>query len=150
MNKPAFLYITVIATTAEKLWEALTNPDITPRYFFGVRVESTWKVGDPVRYNAGDKITDEGVVLKCDPPRTLSYTFHHLKDEEMRGEKPSRVTFDITPEGQAVRLTVTHDDFPEDSKVLPGISEGWPLILSGLKTLLETGQELNLESTCDE
>jgi hypothetical protein len=82
----------------------------------------------------------------------LSYTFHHVREEEMRKEPPSLVTFQIEPlndgtelRGPVVRLTVTHEDFPPDSKVLPAISNGWPNILSNLKTLLETGKPLELD-----
>jgi uncharacterized protein YndB with AHSA1/START domain len=159
MNNPQkFVYVTIIATTPEKLWEALTNPEFTAQYFFGTRVESDWKVGSKFIFRRPNVITDEGTVLRAEPPRLLSYTFQHLWDEEMRKEAPSRVTFEIKSleeksgklSGPAVRLTVTHEDFPPESKVFPAISNGWPSILSGLKTLLETGKPLPLHLHLEE
>ncbi len=154
MEKPKFVYVTYIKTTPEKLFQALTDPEFTKQYWMGTLVESDWKVGSPMRYRwKGGEISDEGVVLQCEPPRLLSYTFHHILFEELRGEKASRVTFEIEPlggdgpglVGDAVRLTVTHDDFDAGSKVFPKISTGWPTILSSLKSLLETGRSLGLD-----
>ena len=148
MEKPKFVYVTLINTTPEKLWDALTSAEFTVQYWYGARIDSSWKVGTPVTFeDEGGKVL-AGEVLKVDPPKTLSYTFQPQKDEEMRAEKPSRVTFEIERLGDVVKLTVTHDDFPENSKVLPGISNGWPGILSGLKSLLETGHGLGLVKTC--
>ncbi len=155
MEKPKFVYVTLIDTTPEKLWAALTSPEFTAQYWYGARIHSTWQVGSPVTFDdaGGDLLAGE--VLKVDPPRTLSYTFQPLRDAEQRAERPSRVTFEIEtlgagpgPQGSAVKLTVTHDDFPENSKVIQGISNGWPGILSSLKTLLETGRALGLTKTC--
>ena len=150
-EKPKFVYVTLIKTTPEKLWAALTDPEFTKQYWFDTRVESDWKIGSPLAYHWRGQMANEGTVLECDPPRRLAYTFRHLLDDDMRQEPPSRVTFIIEPlkskagpQGDTVRLTVTHEDFPPDSKVFPAISNGWPSILSGLKTLLETGQPLDL------
>lgn len=146
-----FVYVTLIKTTPEKLWQALTSPEFSAQYFLGTRIESDWKIGSKVEYRRGHEITDEGVVLKFEPPRLLSYTFHHVWTEEWRHEAPSRVTFEIGKldaklgsQGGVVKLTVTHEDFPSNSKVFPAISNGWPTILSGLKTWLETGRDLGL------
>lgn len=152
MEKPRFVYVTLIKTTPEKLWEALTDPAFTRQYWFNTSVESDWKVGSKMVYRWDNgQISDEGIILQAEPPRLLSYTFHHQLDEALRKEGPSRVTFEIEPlsgkqglRGDAVRLTVTHEDFPAGSAVFPRISTGWPAILSGLKTLLETGQSLGL------
>ncbi len=81
----------------------------------------------------------------------LSYTWSFLADEQMRAEKPSRVTFLLeryAPNPEVVKLTVTHDEFPEDSKVFPNISNGWPMVLSSLKTLLETKRAIHFQGTC--
>lgn len=149
---PKFVYVTLINTTPEKLWAALTEPEFTQQYWIGTRVESDWRVGSRMVYRRNGEVSDEGTVLISEPPRLLSYTFHHVLDEELRSEPPSRVTFEIEPLarkktgpfGDAVRLTVTHEDFPPESKVLSAISGGWPVILSGLKTLLETGHALDI------
>ena len=151
-QKPKFVYVTIIATTPEKLWQALTDPEFTCKYFFNTRVESDWKMGSPLVYRLNGIITVGGNVLCSEPPRLLSYSFRHVLREELRDEPHSRVTFEVEPlnghpelSGPVVRLTVTHEDFPPDSKVLPAVSKGWPTILSGLKTLLETGRPLDLK-----
>jgi len=150
-EKPKFVYVTLIKTTPEKLWTALTDPEFMRQYWPGVQLESDWKTGSQWKMRRPDgSITDEGTVIKSEPPRLLSYTFHHLH-EASKHEKPSRVTFEIESlggksdlQGPAVKLTVVHDEFAQDSTVLPKISGGWPVILSGLKTLLETGHSLEL------
>lgn len=157
MDKSEFVYVTYIQTTPDKLWQALTDPAFTLRYW-GVELVSDWKVGSPVLTQAvpGGEISDmEMVVLESEPPRRLSYSWHNYQPEhaEMFGwtdavfaelikEKRSKVTFEIEPLGAMVKLTVIHDDFEPDSEMLKGVSEGWPGILSCLKTLLETGQPL--------
>ena len=139
MRKPEFIYVTYIETTPEKLWEALTSGAFTKRYWFDTEVRSDWKVGSPFALVMGDKITDTGAILEADRPRRLSYSFKHQLFEEMRHEPATRVVFTIEPHGGIVKLTVTHEGFIEGSKLLGAVSKGWPAILSGLKSLLETG-----------
>ena len=141
MNSPRIFEVVYIRTSADDVWNALTNPDMTERYWLGTRIESDWKVGSKVHYFRNGEIADEHVVLALDKPRTLSHTFHPLFGE-FRNEAPSRVTFTLEENGGVVRLTVVHDDFPPESKVFRACSEGWPMILSNLKTLLETGKPL--------
>lgn len=145
MSKPEFVYTTYIDATPEKLWQALIDPEFQKQYWSGYCATSSWKIGSPVTLGKDGKITNEGTVLVFDPPRRLSYSWHVLMDEEMRKERPSRVTFEIVPQGQLVRLTVTHDDFDEGSKVLPAISGGWPMVLSSLKSLLERGRAITID-----
>lgn len=140
MSKPEFVYVTYIETTPEKLWEALTDGAFTRQYWFGTEVRSDWKVGSPFALVMGGKITDTGEILEADRPRRLSYTFKHEADAEMRKEPATKVVFRIAPYGNLVKLTVTHEGFTTGSKLLDGISKGWPAILSGLKSLLETGK----------
>jgi uncharacterized protein YndB with AHSA1/START domain len=147
MSKPEFVYTTFIKTTPEKLWHALTDTEFTRSYWFGCSLSSDWKVGSRMHMDRGGKVVNECVVLESDPPRRLSYSWHSIFDEEMKKERPSRVTFVLEPNGGAVKLTVTHEDFAEGSKVLPSISGGWPLVLSSLKSILETGQPLDFEMT---
>jgi len=149
MEKPKFVYVTYIHTTPEKLWAALTQPEFTRQYWFDSSIESDWKPGGPIRFRRDGHINHDQIVLQCEPPRRLAYTWHPIFDEEMRSERPSRVTLQIDPMGEAggtgsqvVRLTVTHDDFAPNSVVFPGISEGWPAVLSNLKSLLESGHAL--------
>jgi uncharacterized protein YndB with AHSA1/START domain len=140
MRKPEFIYVTYIETTPEQLWEALTSSKFTRRYWFDTEVRSNWKVGSPFALVMGDKTTDTGAILEADPPRRLSYSFKHQLFEEMRNEPATRVVFTIEPHGGIVKLTVTHEGFIEGSKLLGAVSGGWPAILSGLKSLLETGK----------
>jgi uncharacterized protein YndB with AHSA1/START domain len=142
-TEPSFVYVTFIETTAEKLWHALIDGDFTERYWFGYRVTSDWKPGSSYRFARHDGQSVEGKVLTFDPPRRLAYSWDSCAPDIK--ERPSRVTFDIEPLGNAVKLTVVHDDFEEGSPTLRNISGGWPRVLSSLKTLLETGHMLKLE-----
>jgi uncharacterized protein YndB with AHSA1/START domain len=142
MSALSIVVTTYIATTPEKVWNALTNPDITEQYWSGTRIESDWQVGSKVFYRRGGAIVDEHVLLSFEPPRRMSHTFHPLFNEEFRREPPSKVTYEIAAGGDVVRLTVTHDEFPEDSAVYRACRAGWPMIISSLKTLLETGRPL--------
>ncbi|NOJ44344.1 SRPBCC family protein [Bradyrhizobium australiense] len=142
MSKPEFVYVTYIETTPETLWEALTSSELSKRYWFGTEVNSDWKVGSPFALVTDGKTTDTGKILEADRPRRLSYTFKHELYEIMREEPATKVTFTIEPYGNLVKLTVTHEGFVEGSKLVGAISSGWPAILSGLKTVLETGKPL--------
>jgi uncharacterized protein YndB with AHSA1/START domain/DNA-binding transcriptional ArsR family regulator len=151
----AFVYETYILTTPETLWKALTEPKFTRRYW-GAALKSDWKVGSPVLWQEGSDPEFHNwdqVVLESDPPRRLSYSWHSYREmhKEMFGwsdeqfaelitEPRSKVTFEIEPFGEFVKLTVIHDDFDRESVMLQSISGGWPMILSGLKTYLETGK----------
>jgi len=144
MEAPQFMYETYIATTPEKLWEALTLPEFTQEYWSDARIESNWKPGAPVRHVRGDVTLNSGEVLEYDPPRRLAYswTVRHLPEYEAEGA--SRVTFEIEPLGPQVRLRVTHEGFQPGSKTLTLIGGGWPIVLSSLKTFLETGAPLGI------
>jgi len=131
-----------IKTTPERLWEAITDSEMRAKYTFGVGVETDWKPGSPwkgVTPNAPGPIS-HGEVLEVDPPRRLVQSFQALWSEEVEREGTSRVTWEIEPVADSCRLTVIHDQLPEH--VNDEIFGGWPMILSGLKTLLETGETL--------
>jgi uncharacterized protein YndB with AHSA1/START domain len=142
MNEPKFVYVTYIETTPQKLWQALTEGAFTRQYWFGQTIESDWARGSRVVIRSGSEVHDYGEVLECEPCRRLSYSWHVEFHEVFRREKPSRVTFEIEPMGNEVKLTVTHDQFGPGSKVHEAVSNGWPLILASLKSLLETGRAL--------
>jgi uncharacterized protein YndB with AHSA1/START domain len=143
MDKPRFVYVTYIATTPERLWEALTNGDFTKRYWGGLQVESAWTVGASVRHLRPDGgVGLQGEVLECDPPRLLVYTFQMQISEERRRERPSRLRFEIEPIRDVVKLTLTHDEFESGSAAFQDTSHGWPAIMSSLKSLLERGEPL--------
>ena len=120
-QKPSFVYVSYISTTADKLWKALINPEFTKQYWFGTRLECDWRVGSKcVAAGPDGKAIITGEVLEFDPPRRLSYSWNSLKKEHA-SEPASRVTFEIIPQGAHVKLTVTHNGFPENSLVLPSI-----------------------------
>jgi uncharacterized protein YndB with AHSA1/START domain len=144
MPKPEFIYVSYIETTPEKLWEALTSSEFSKRYWWDTSVVSDWKVGSPFSLVMNGETTDVGEVLEADRPRRLSYTFRHILSEAASKERPSRVTFVLEPYGKLVKLTLTHEDFAEGSVIIDGISKGWPAIMSSLKTLLESGQALDV------
>jgi uncharacterized protein YndB with AHSA1/START domain len=134
-----------IKTTPERLWEAITDPEIRAKYNFGSRVESEWKVGARVvnvHEGAGTEgnLLGEGEVLEVDPPRRLVHTLRAMWGEDVKAEGFSRVTWDIEPVGDSCQLTVTHDQLREGAN--NQLYGGWPMILSGLKTYLETGELL--------
>jgi uncharacterized protein YndB with AHSA1/START domain len=131
-----------IKTTPERLWEAITDSELRARYNFGARVESEWTPGS--RYVAshpqGQSSLCEGENLEVDPPRRLVQSFDARWGEDVASEETSRVTWEIEPVGDSCRLTVTHDQLREGAN--SQLYGGWPMILSGLKTLLETGETL--------
>jgi uncharacterized protein YndB with AHSA1/START domain len=144
MTKPTFVYVTYISTTPEKVWNALTDGEMTKQYWVRHRNASDWKVGSTWQHQDYDDpaIVDiVGTVVESTPPRRLVITWAFPADAADK-TKHSRVTFEIEPSMDAVRLTVTHDELDEDSPMLNGVSRGWPLVLSSLKTLLETGHAL--------
>ena len=138
MSRLEFVYVTYIETTPEKLWQALTDGDFTERYWFGHRIASDWNVGSAYRFTRQGAPHSDGKILISDPPRQLAYTFDGCSPESKR-ECTSRVTFDIEPSGGSVKLTVTHDNLDEGGVTYCEISGGWPMVLSGLKSLLENG-----------
>src|ERR1700722_16902874 len=131
-----------IKTTPERLWEAITSPEIRAKYNFGAGITSDWTPGSTFELGApaaGIKL-GEGTNLEVDPPRRLVQSMVALWGEDVKAAGSPRVTWDIEPVGDSCRLTVTHDQLPQDaSEQLYG---GWPMILSGLKTWLETGDLL--------
>jgi uncharacterized protein YndB with AHSA1/START domain len=151
MAKPDFVYVTYIATTPEKVWQAFIDTDVMRQYWVGPSAEcarvnvSDWKPGSRWEHQRTDgtgTIDIVGKVVESDPPRRLVYTWARPKDAE-DPSKHSRVAVDIEPQGDGlVRLTVTHEDLERDPQMLAGISGGWPKVLSNLKTLLETGRPL--------
>jgi uncharacterized protein YndB with AHSA1/START domain len=145
MSKSAFVYVTFIRTTPERLWSALTTPEFMRQYWFGMHCESTWKPGSPWKLVFADgRIADAGEILEADPPRRLVIKWRNDWKPELKAEGDSLCTFeieivpDVSP--QAVKLSVTHSIERPDSKLIEAVSGGWPRILSNLKSLLETGE----------
>ncbi|MFF6840129.1 SRPBCC family protein [Streptomyces tanashiensis] len=156
MDSDTFVYTTYIRTTPEELWQALTDPELTRRYW-GVAFETTWTPGASMVWDEGGRRTVDAdqVVLEAVPGRRLSYTWHTFTPawaaavrldqevyERLARERRSRVTFVIEPSGDTVKLTVTHGHLEPDGIIKSLIGEGWPALISSLKSLLETGEEL--------
>jgi uncharacterized protein YndB with AHSA1/START domain len=142
--KPATVYTIYIAATPEQVWQALTNAEFSRKYFFGNAVEVDLKIGGAYIVRAPDgALHISGEVLECDPPKKLSITFNVNWPELVEKLGPTLVTYEIEPAGDAVRLTMTEShDRPLSDDILSGGREGWPAILSSLKSLLETGEAL--------
>lgn len=148
VGKPQHVFNTIIQTTNEKLWDALTNPEVTRHYFLGLRVQSDWQIGSPiVHLNDAEEDICEGTIVECVPPTRIVYTFRGHKDDSGHRDPYSRICFEIEElSANACRLLILHDGFGEENTTFNNVGNGWPTILSGLKTYLETGKPLNLEN----
>lgn len=146
MTPITFNYVSYISSTPEKVWDALTNTEHTEVYFFGTAIKSEWKVGSRVEYSRGE-VTDYGEILSYEHNREMTYTWESVNDDTIR-EQPTVVTFKLHQmDGDVVRLSLTHEhllepDYVEDNNSFQGFNNGWPFILSNLKTYLETGKTL--------
>ncbi len=141
MSKPNFVYVTYIASTPQKVWDAITNGEVSKEYWGRHRNASDWKPGSTWKHEDYDDATIVhvvGEVVESVPPRRLVLTWADPA-EAGNPANVSRVTILIDPYQENVRVTLIHDEFEPDSEALRGISEGWPLVLSSLKTYLETG-----------
>ena len=159
MEKPTFVYATFIRTTPEKLWEALTNGDFSEKYWFGFRVQVELKVGGSIRIlppkgmeNKGDHA---GKVLAYEPCRKLVYTWNPKDKPELAAKRDglSQVTYELTPMGSLVKFRLIHEnllpeDIEKDPNTFQGINNGWPAVISSLKTLLETGEVMVFSPAC--
>jgi uncharacterized protein YndB with AHSA1/START domain/DNA-binding transcriptional ArsR family regulator len=148
MSAPKHVFEIYIKTSPERLWQALTDPALVQQYYFGSVIESEFSPGSPLIYRQaeGGRLDIEGEVVEADPPRRLVHTFAVKWDANLSDDAPSRVAFDITPMGDACLLSVTHDGFAGETETYHQTESGWPMILSGLKTLLETGERLRIET----
>ena len=139
------VYSVFVRTTPEQLWDAITKPEFTSKYFYGSVIESTWEQGAPYAGWASDRSQQyvDGEVIEASPPRKLVTTWRALYDSETAAEPYSRVTWEIEPAGDGVtKLTVIHDGLEASPKTAENVAGGWSYVLSGLKTLLETGEPL--------
>lgn len=140
------VYQVFIKAPPDRVWEAITNPEMVGQYFFGARMEkATFEVGSSIRSWSPDHTTlwTNNTVLECNPPRKLVHTWRSLYDQELAAEEESRVTWEIEPqEAGYSKLTVIHDRLEGAPKTAKNVSGGWMLIISGLKTLIETGEPL--------
>ena len=129
-----------IKASPERIWDAITDPDTRAKFSFGVQTDSAWTPGSTYRASVQGLDIAAGENLEVDPPRLLVQSFNALWSDEIKAQGPTRVAWEIEPVADSCRLTVTHDQLPEGANA--ELYGGWPMILSGLKTLLETGEEL--------
>ena len=143
MARSQFVYVTYIRTTPKKLWQALTTPRFNRQFFYGTVQDSKWKKGDTWRLLKPDGgVCDSGKILEINPPRRLVLKWRNELMPGLRAEGYSRMTLEIEKHGTSVKLTILHEMNQAGSKFIESVAEGWPPILSSLKTLLETGKSL--------
>jgi len=140
VTQSIFVYETYIRSTTEKLWQALTSTELLKRYWMGASIESDWEVGSPWSATSPDGIVfDSGEILESEPQRRLVMKWQNEWKPEFMAEGDSRCIYQIEPLGMAVKLTVTHSIERPDSKFIASVTPAWPMVMSNLKSLLETG-----------
>ncbi len=143
MDNSRFMYVTYIRTTPEKLWQALIDPEFTRRFWSETWQDCEWKAGSQWRLMIPDgRVADSGVVSEVEPQRRLVLKWRNEFKPDLREEGYSQMTYEIEKKGESVKLTVIHEMERPGSKFIDAVSNGWPMILSSLKSLLETGEPL--------
>ena len=144
-DKPSHVYVVYIRATPERIWDALTQSEFTQQYYYASTVESDWTAGSEYEYTINGETAIVGEVLEAVAPSRLAMTFDARWDDEVAPESPSRITWEIEQAGDGLsKLTVVHDDFGGETNTFRQAAGGMPYILSGLKTLLETGEPLQV------
>jgi len=140
-----FVYVTYIRTTPDKLWRALTEPEFTRQYWMATTHESEWKPGASWKIIFADgRMADSGEIVEIEPQRRMVLKWRHEIIPDLTAEGYSRMTYELEQQGEAVKLTLLHEMDRPNSKFIKAVSTGWPMILSSLKSLLETGVALDL------
>jgi uncharacterized protein YndB with AHSA1/START domain len=148
MPESEFVYVTYIRTTPEKLWQALTQPEFTRKFWVDTVQECDWKQGASWKLTVPDgRVADAGEVVEIDPPRKLVLTWQNHLFPDANAEGFSRLTYLLEQTGSVVKLTVTHTMDKKGSTLIGKVSNGWPHLLASLKSLLETGEPLEGTST---
>ena len=143
MANSRFVYVTYIRTTPEKLWKALTEPEFTRQYWAETWQDCDWKKGSTWKLMIPDgRIGDSGEVLEIEPNRKLTVTWENQFNAELKQEGFSRLTYELEQQDEVVKLTLIHEMEKPESKLIGAVSTGWPMILSSLKSLLETGESI--------
>ena len=141
MKGSRFVYVSYIRTTPTKLWEALTDNAIIGRYWFGMRIESDWKKGSSWKMVREDgDVTDSGDILEISPEHLIEIHWQNEWQPELKAEGFSDCTIELAKAEEATKLTITHKIGTPESKLISAVADGWPLIVSNLKSLLETGK----------
>ncbi|RDS78741.1 ATPase [Dyella monticola] len=140
MAKSTCVYVSYIRTTPEKLWSALTDGEFMKQYWFGAHGESRWTAGSPWKLLSGDgKVLTSGEIVEATPLKRLIIRWTHENSPALKDDVPSLLTMELEPFPSAVKLTLTHSIEREPSKLIEEVSKGWPLVISNLKSFLETG-----------
>ena len=139
MSQSKFVYVTYIRTSREKLWHALTTREVIEQYRFGMSVESEWRVGSAWRMYADGSLMDSGEILESVSQTRLAMSWLNEWKPEFKAEGHSRCVYEIEPTGACAKLTLTHSIERPDSSFIAAVSQGWPMVISNLKSLLETG-----------
>jgi uncharacterized protein YndB with AHSA1/START domain len=142
--EPRLVFQIYIRAAPEKVWQAITETEFRRQYFFGSTIESDFRPGSPLRSLSPDgELWGDDTILECEPPHLLSHTWRSLWDLEAIDEPASRVTWRVEPQtGGVCKLTVIHDQLEASPATARGVSGGWAFIISGLKSVLETGEPL--------
>ena len=144
MSKPEFVYMTVIAAPPERVWQGLTTAEFTEQYWHATRVRSAFTPGAAIEFlNPDGSVGVAGEILGAERPVELSYTWRFLRNPDAAGDPASRVTFQLEAIPVGTRLTVIHDRLAEGSATATLVTFGWPHVIAGLKTLLETGKPVD-------
>jgi uncharacterized protein YndB with AHSA1/START domain len=145
MAESRFVYVTYIRTTPEKLWHALLDPEFTRQWWCETYQESEWKPGASWRLMIPDgRVADSGEILEIELHRRLVLTWRNEFKPELREEGYSRLTYELEQQGDSVKLTIIHELDKRDSKFIQKVAVGWPALLASLKSLLETGESLEI------
>jgi uncharacterized protein YndB with AHSA1/START domain len=148
MAESQFVYVTYIRTTPEKLWRALTEPEFTWQFWMGTTQESEWTPGSSwcIKFSDGS-VADSGEILEIDPPKKLVLKWRNEMFPEMTAEGYSRMTYTLEQKDENVKLSLRHVMEKSESKFIQAVSNGWPIILSSLKSMLETGESIVMTRT---
>ena len=139
-NRSRFVYVAFIRTTPAKLWKALMDPEFTRQYWFDITIESGWKKGAPWKMRREDgSVTDAGELVEYELEKRMVIRWQNEWKPDLKAEGPSTCTIELQPLAQAVKLTIIHEMDRPASKLIGAVGEGWPLVISNLKSLLETG-----------
>jgi uncharacterized protein YndB with AHSA1/START domain len=142
LSGSSFVYVSYIRVTPERLWQAITTPAIIAQYRFGMNVESDWHVGSAWKMYADGHLMDAGEILESVPPQRLMLSWRSEWSAEFKAEGKSTCVFEIEPTPPSAKLTLTHSSERPNSKFIGAVAEGWPMVISNLKSLLETGEVL--------
>jgi uncharacterized protein YndB with AHSA1/START domain len=144
-KKSEFVYVIYIRATPKQLWDALMQPALTRIYWFGVSHDTTWKRGAPWKLKFSDgRVADAGKIIDIKKQRRIVLKWRNEFMPKMKAEGYTRCVIEMKPQGDAVKLTVAHSMNRANSKFIAAVSEGWPMILASLKSMLETGAALKI------